>query len=322
MAKLKIGFLIAIESFRIMKRNPKVLFFPLLSFTFSLIMVAVLISPLLFYESGFVKMSFNHWEKALCHYLPGIEKVAKQTDPRMTQKDLISLYSLKVLCYFVLSYLLLHFSIIFFNAALVKFIVDNLQSRKVSVRGSLLFCVSRWKLILSWSLISGAVSGIVEFLERELNSVSRWVLKTIGISWNLVTFLVLPVLVCEKVSVLGTFRRSAQLFKKTWGERLIAGFTVQAFWGTLMLFLTIIVVVFIVTGGHAFFIVDELHILFGGFVFVALGVVLGICSGVTLVILQSILYCYAVEGVIPQNVNKNLMDRLWETKGAKVSDHK
>ncbi len=43
-----------------------------------------------------------------------------------------------------------------------------------------------------------------------------------GIAWSLVTFLVLPILVIEGLGVRDALKRSAQLFKGTWGEQVIA----------------------------------------------------------------------------------------------------
>jgi hypothetical protein len=43
-----------------------------------------------------------------------------------------------------------------------------------------------------------------------------------GIAWSLVTFLVLPILVLEGIGVRDALKRSAHLFKGTWGEQVIA----------------------------------------------------------------------------------------------------
>ena len=43
-----------------------------------------------------------------------------------------------------------------------------------------------------------------------------------GLAWSLVTFLVIPVLVMEGVGVRDALRRSAALFRQTWGEKAAA----------------------------------------------------------------------------------------------------
>ena len=43
----------------------------------------------------------------------------------------------------------------------------------------------------------------------------------VGLAWNLVTFLVVPILVLEDLGVGDALTRSKDLFKKTWGENVI-----------------------------------------------------------------------------------------------------
>ena len=320
MSKFKNGFLIVLESLKVIKRNPKVLFFPLLSLIFVLIMVVVSSAPLLLHKSGFEKTSVEHWEKALNHCLPMIKEIADQDDPASALKDKgLILYSSGTIGYFLLFYFIMHFGVIFFNTALIKFVVDKLRSQKISVRESLLFSLSRWKLILAWSLIGGLVSASIQALEQKLDFVGRWVMRIIGYSWNLAVFLVLPVLVYENVSVIGGLRRSAQLFKKTWGERITASFATRAFFSTVYFLIWIVGVVIIIKKACASSVTYEL--LFSGFFFlVGSGVIIGLCSAIITVIMKAILYCYAIEGVVPQNVDKNSMERLWKVGNGKRPD--
>ena len=51
--------------------------------------------------------------------------------------------------------------------------------------------------------------------------VGRIVAALIGLAWNLVTFLTVPILVLEDVGVGDAFKRSKDLFKKTWGENVV-----------------------------------------------------------------------------------------------------
>lgn len=235
-------------------------------------------APFWLYKSGFKNTSLEHWGKALHHYFP----ITKELD------DANSSYT-----------------------ALIKFVIDKLHSQEVSVFNSLSFSLSRWKIILSWSLISGTVGGLVQSVEK-LDFAARWVAKFIGVSWTLSTFFVLPILVYENISIRDGLRRSAQLFKKTWGERATANFTVGVFLG-IVLFL--IGIIFVVGSGYASIIIHDFPILLlGVLIFLVSSVILGLCYAASSVILQSMLYCYAAEGVVPQNVDKKLMDHLWMVK--------
>ena len=61
--------------------------------------------------------------------------------------------------------------------------------------------------------------------------VGRIVAALFGLAWNLVTFLTMPILVIEDVGVGDAFRRSKDLFRKTWGENVVgqAGLGVLGF---------------------------------------------------------------------------------------------
>ena len=201
---------------------------------------------------------------------------------------------------------------------MIKFTVDKLHSREITVFNSLLFSLSHCKLIFCWSLLGATVSGLIRCVEEHLDFAGRWIIKIIGISWSLATFLVLPVLVHENVSIRDGLRRSGQLFKKTWGERLTASFATAGFYSALFLVMGSILgvgggwVVATITATKFDFM--PYMLISGLSIFVITGIIIGFCSAVTSVIIQSILYCYAVEGVVPQNVDKNLLDRLWQVK--------
>ena len=51
--------------------------------------------------------------------------------------------------------------------------------------------------------------------------VGQIVARLVGLAWNLVTFLVVPILVLEDLGVGDALKRSKDLFKKTWGENVI-----------------------------------------------------------------------------------------------------
>ena len=88
---------------------------------------------------------------------------------------------------------------------------------------------SRLHRLLPWALVSATVSMILSLLER-YGIVGRIVAGLVGLAWNLVTFLTIPILVIEDVGVGDAFKRSKELFKKTWGENVVgqAGLGVSA----------------------------------------------------------------------------------------------
>ena len=118
----------------------------------------------------------------------------------------------------------------YFLAALVAGADERLRGGHSTVSGALQVANSRLHRLLPWALVSATVSIILSILER-YGIVGRIVASLVGLAWNLVTFLTIPILVIEDVAVGHAFTRSKDLFKKTWGENVVgqAGLGVLGF---------------------------------------------------------------------------------------------
>ena len=125
--------------------------------------------------------------------------------------------ALAVLGYFVLAYIT-----VFFNAALVYAADQLMRGETPSIGTAIAGARSRAHRILPWAIVSAIVSVILRMIEERGGLVGRIGGMIAGIAWSLVTYLVLPVLVLEDIGVRDAIKRSAELFKRTWGEQVIA----------------------------------------------------------------------------------------------------
>jgi hypothetical protein len=118
----------------------------------------------------------------------------------------------------------------YFLAALVAGADERLRGGTSTVRGAMEVANSRLHRLLPWALVSASVSIVLSVLER-YGVVGRVVAGLVGLAWNLVTFLTIPILVIEDVGVGHAFTRSKDLFKQTWGENVVgqAGLGVLGF---------------------------------------------------------------------------------------------
>jgi hypothetical protein len=125
-------------------------------------------------------------------------------------------YVLGIVFYFVTA-----FVVIFFNAALVFGANQRFEGGDPTLRSALAGAWSRLGLILQWSAVSATVSMIIGQIQERGGILGRIVGAVIGFAWAVVTFLVLPILVVEGVSVGEAFRRSREAIRTTWGENVI-----------------------------------------------------------------------------------------------------
>ena len=65
------------------------------------------------------------------------------------------------------------------------------------------------------------VSVILRAVQERSGLLGRIVVGLVGMAWAVVTFMVLPVIVFERVGVITAVKRSTEILRTTWGENLI-----------------------------------------------------------------------------------------------------
>ncbi len=121
-------------------------------------------------------------------------------------------------------YLALAYITIFFNAALIHAANQRMDGGDPTLRTALRGAAQRAVTILPWATVSATVSVVLRAIEERAGFIGRIVIGLVGMAWALVTFLVLPLMVLEKMSVGDAIKESANLFKRTWGENVAVQF--------------------------------------------------------------------------------------------------
>lgn len=180
---------------------------------------------------------------------------------------------------------------VFFQAALVAGAHTRLTGGDPTVGSSIGAARSKIHRIIPWALLNFTVGTILRAIRERagfLGAIVGWLGET---AWNLVTFLAVPVLMVEDQGPIDTVKRSASLFKRTWGENVAA----QVGFGLLGI---IAVIPAIIVGGLAASVgglVAAVGIFVAVVYFAAVIVVMSALNG----IFQTALYMYAAEGTIP-----------------------
>jgi hypothetical protein len=184
-----------------------------------------------------------------------------------------------------IGYVVVAFVVIFFNAALVFAADRRLRGEPVTIGEALRDASGRVHVLLPWAVVSATVSIILRAIEERAGIIGQIVGAIAGVAWAVVTFLVLPVLVFEGVGPIAAVKRSGSLFKRTWGENLIArgGIGLLAFFA--MFAGAIPCVLLIALGGPA--------LVVGIVALVSWVVVVSLVASTLTGILQTALYRYA-----------------------------
>jgi hypothetical protein len=178
----------------------------------------------------------------------------------------------------------------YFLAGLVVGADARLHGGDSTVKSALAVANSKLHRLLPWAIVSATVGAILNQLERQ-GIIGQIVAGLVGMAWNLITFLTVPILVIEDVGVGAALKRSKDLFKRTWGENVIGqgGLGLLGFVATLPAVLLVVVGAALGTAGL---------VVFGGIAVmwaVAVTVVLSALSG----IYRTALYRYATTGEVP-----------------------
>jgi len=218
-------------------------------------------------------------------------------------------------------YVLCSFIGTLFNAALVACVLGRLEGEPTTLREGLRLAWARRGAILGWSLLNSAVGAILSLVRERARSIPGrrgWLVGLLvrppGAVWSLVTFLIVPVLVFEELPSLKEYlRRSAELFKRTWGEQIVGRISV----GLAVALITLAGIVLV--GGIAFGLSATLLQGHGIVISVVLLVAVGLLGVVGVVLSSALngiyaaaLYSYAVTGMLPQQFTPDLLPQPQE----------
>lgn len=289
------------STLQVMRQHPKLLLFPLVTFTCLLVMAAFFLSPALLYPSGHPLLEAAHWQTLAARLGLELEGNRPQLHPTPW------LYGYAGMAYFVSMFLAT-----FANVAFYHEILKALAGETVSLRAGLRFAVSRLRSILVWSLFAGLVGLIIKSLEERFGWAGRWVMKFVGVVWSVASVFAIPVIVREgTTNPVTLLRNSAAMLRKTWGESLIgyAGITV----GSWIVMLGSLAFLALSVAGSVLLHVPGL-IPLAVLVWLVTVLAYGYLIGVAGHVYRCALYVYASEGVVPAPYSAEMMHAAWKVK--------
>jgi hypothetical protein len=208
-------------------------------------------------------------------------------------------------------YLCSYFVIFFCNSALVGAALIRLRGGDPTVGDGFRIALENIAAIFGYALIAATVGMILKALQERAGFLGRIIISLVGAAWNIASFLVVPVLVTEKLGPVPAVKRSVELLKQTWGEQVIGNAGVGFVFGVLMfgvviVFLPIFFLVASTSNVAAIFTVGALFVL----TFVVLAVVNAAMSG----IYTAAVYRYAAEGEVGHTFNPEMVKGAFRAK--------
>jgi hypothetical protein len=211
-------------------------------------------------------------------------------------------------------YYVVQYTVIFFaNTALVGAATIRLKGGDPTVRDGIQIATKNFLNILGYALIAATVGIILKQLSERSKGGSKFLVNLLGMGWNILTFLVVPVLAVEGVGPIEAIKRSGEMLKRTWGEQITGSFGLGAVSGLAF------VVVLVVGGGLAaliFYLELSMTLFFVVAAFVVLALVLlGLVSSTLDGIYTAAVYQYAKTGEVGGFFEDKLVKEAFRLKG-------
>lgn len=109
-----------------------------------------------------------------------------------------------------------------FVATLIASANERLDGGRFTMGQAFSKAASRTPSILGWSAINSTVGIVLQAIRDKAGFLGDIVAGLLGAAWNVLTWLVLPIIIVEGIGPIAAIKKSAQLLKNTWGENLLA----------------------------------------------------------------------------------------------------
>jgi len=284
--KFKASKIVVKESWNILKQDKEIMWFPIIS-SISVIgafLVMSLLSFFLFFGGSF--------EMA-------------QMESNKELSDIVFYSGL------LIYYLVIFFIVNFFQAGLFMVVQARLSGQDMSFKQGIQGAKSHVGRIFVWSLISATVGVILQIIADKFKIAGRIVSWLLGSAWNILTFFSLPALVIGNLGIQDSFKESAAIIRKTWGETIIVNFGAGLFFAGLF-FLGLIISV-----GLVVLIPSFKFLVFVVVVFVIFVLILSVISSTLNSIFKLVLFNFARTGVVPQGFSEDIVRNAVKSSSAR-----
>jgi len=222
MERFKRSWALAKQSWQVMRSQPSLAVFPVISGIATIIVTISFLLPIFFSLQG---------------------SGAFDSKSNFDQNSVPITYYIVMFCYYLVSY----FVVVFFNVGMIHCANKVLNNEPTSVSDGVSMAIKRIGPILGWSLVGATVGMILRTISERIGIVGQIIVALMGAAWNIVTFFAVPALAIEGLGPIAAIKESFATIKKTWGETVIGNIGVSSAIGILGLVPIPIIILSVVT---------------------------------------------------------------------------
>lgn len=295
MGLLKRSTVLFTQSWSLLRRNPTLAVFPVLSGLAQLVLLASFVGTMV--ASG----TFDEVVKSLATEGERHRHQAVVINHAVVWPMVFGFY---VVTFFVQN---------FFSTALVGAALAQFSGRAATLGSGLSLAMSRLPQILGWTLLSATVGTILQMIAERLGVVGQVVIRLLGFGWAVATYFVVPVLAAEGVGPVTAVKRSVEVLKGRWGESLVlnVGMSAVLTMGSGLILAGIIMLSF-----AAYYALQSIVPLGIGLVLAAAVVMVTLLLGATVRgVIQAALYSFAKDGSTPAGFDQEALSAAFRPRG-------
>jgi hypothetical protein len=280
--RIRAGYLLFIESWKYFKADPELAWFPLFAL---LLHLALLLVGVMFAILCFVAVSVISSENANVVWY---------------------------VCFWMgMFYLLLSGAFVkaCLEAGVAYIVAERTKGNNASLRDGVRAVRATKRTLLMWSLVAATVGVILNMIASRSRIIGNIVVALLGATWALLTYFTVQSIVLEGKHTKDAMYRSADVFKKTWGEQLVSNISIGiVFLGFFILSLIGAFVLFIFFSATG--LPPNIAIGITFLMWLLVMIVLAVIQTVLNTIIKTLLFAYALQGRELTHMNAELLSQV------------
>lgn len=288
--RIMTGWLLFKQSFSIIKHNPSLYRYVIMSMAISLIIITLL-------GTLFV-VDYNNSQTFI---QLGVDSEGEETFVPTASGFVVS-----IVAGFIIT-LVAHY----YATALSVHLLSIFRGQAATYQTATTTARKKFGAIAVYSLITLTVGYILNLIEERFKFIGVIVSRLLGAVWTLATSFVIPTIADTDKSGVDSLKNSVALFKKTWGETVTSRVTLSALLFIIAFAVSFVfIIILAVTAG-------VIGLLIGIVLMIFSFIILGVLESLATSVLNTALYYYAQYGAIPPSFKPELLASVFYGKKSK-----